>query len=150
LVELDLGHLLAALRWYQECCPAVESSARAAAGPPAALVGLGRVALGQGRPAEALAFFRQALAAQHRNAAVTAAAIVSAAEALLRQDELARPAELCGFLLDWPGAPCHVKRTAQKLLAELELRLPAEDLAAAVRLGEGQSLKEIVAQSTGP
>jgi predicted ATPase/DNA-binding SARP family transcriptional activator len=149
LVELDLGHLLAAQRWYRACCPAVESPARAAA-PPAALVGLGRVALGQGRPAEALEFLRQALAVQHRNAAVTAAAIVYTAEALLRQDELARPAELCGFLLRWSGAPHHVKRAAQELLAEVTLRLPAEDLAAAVMLGEGQSLREIVAQSTGP
>jgi hypothetical protein len=108
------------------------------------------VALGQGRPTEALMYCRPALAVQHRNAAVTAAAIVYAAEALLRLDELAHPAELCSFLLIWPGEPHHVKRTAEKLLAELELRLPAEDLAAAVRLGEGLSLKEIVAQSTGP
>jgi tetratricopeptide (TPR) repeat protein len=146
LVELELGHFVTASRWYQESCVAVQPPGGAAAGPPAALIGLGRVALGQGRVAEAQEYFRQALAAQHRNAATTAGALVYTAEALLRQGELARPAELCGFLLGWPGAPCHVKQAAGKLLAELETRLPAEDLAAALQRGKAQPLTEIVAQ----
>ncbi len=149
MVELDLGHVVAAQRWYQESCAAVQPAGGGASGPPAALVGLGRVALGQGRPAEALEYFRQALAAQHRNAAMTAAAIVYTAEALLRLDELARPAELCGFLLSWPGAPTMSSALAEKLLAELETRLPAEDLAAAVLRGKAQPLTGITAQAVG-
>ncbi len=71
------------------------------------------------------------------------------AEALLRVDELARPAELCGFLLCWSGAPQQIQRTAQKLLAEVAQRLPADDLAMAMQRGRAQSPAEIVAQVMG-
>ena len=149
-IELDLGHLPAAQRWYQESCAALQPPAAGAApGPPAALVGLGRVALGQGRPAEAREYFRQALAAQHRNAATTAEAIVYTAKALLCEGELAWPAELCGFLLSWPGTPYHVKGVAEKFYADLEIRLPPEDLATALQRGKAQPLTEIVAQAVG-
>ena len=136
--------------WTWGICPPSDGSRRAALRTnrrvrQTRLIGAGRVALGQACAAEALEYFRQALAAQHRNAATTAGAIVYSAEALMRKHELARPAELCGFLLGWPGTPYHVKRAAEKLLAEVETRLPAEHLAAALKRGKEQPLIEIVA-----
>lgn len=142
LVELELEHFDAAQRWFQQSSVAQQPTL-------GALVGLGRVALGQGHPAEALALLQHALCVQHRNAAMTAGTIVYTAEALLRQDELAQPAELCGFLLRWSGAPHHVKRAAQKLLFELALRLPAEELTAAIGRGEARSPGEVVEQVLG-
>ncbi len=149
-IELDLGHLPAAQRWYQESCAALQPPAVGGApGPPAALVGLGRVALGQGRPAEAREYLRQALAAQHRNAATTAEAIVYTAKALLCEGELAWPAELCGFLLSWPATPYHVKGVAENIYADLAIQLPAEDLADALRRGKMRPQTEVVAQTVG-
>ena len=143
LVELDLEHLPAAQRWYRESCAAVQPARGGAPGPPDALIGLGRVALGQGRPAEAQDYFRQALAARHLNAATMAGAIVHTAAALLCQGELTQPAELCGFLLGWPGTPCYVKGVAEKLLTNLEVRLQVEHLVTALTQGQQRRPDEV-------
>lgn len=143
LVELDLGHLPAAQRWYRESCAAVQPAVDGAPGPPGALTGLGRVALGQGRPVEAQDYFRQALAARHLNAATMAGAIVHTAAALLCQGELTQPAELCGFLLGWPGTPYHVKGVAEKLLANLKVGMPVECLMTALAQGQQRRPDEV-------
>ena len=148
IVELDLGRLLAAQRWYRESCAAVQPPGGGAAGPPGALVGLGRVALGQGRPAEAREYFRQALAVtapqrrrdrrSHRVCGRSAAAPGRAGAA---RRAVRLPARLAGRALP------RQENCAEKLLAEVELRLPAEELAAAMQRGRAQPLTEIVAQA---
>ncbi|MEI2691195.1 MAG: hypothetical protein V9H69_16410 [Anaerolineae bacterium] len=68
---------------------------------------------------------------------------------LLGEGDLARPAAVCAFLLDWPGAPYAIKQTARRLLGELEGRLAPEALAAALAQGRQQRLSEVVAQVVG-
>jgi tetratricopeptide (TPR) repeat protein len=155
-IELALGKVVAAQRLYEQCLatagpPAVAGRSSFAPSPGSlpALIGLGRVALSQGHPAEARVHFRRVLSAPSRRAAMTAEALVYAAEALAREDQLVQFAELCGFLLNWFGAPYHVREVAEKLLGELPDRLPPEELAAALRRGELRWLDEVVAQVVG-
>lgn len=149
LVELDLEHLPAAQRWYRESCAAVQPAAGGAPAPPGALIGLGRVALGQGRPAEAREYFRLALAARHLKAATMAGAIVYTAAVQLGEGELTQPAELCGFLLGWQGTPHHVKSVAEKLLTTLKVRMPVEDLVTALTQGQQRRPDEIRTEIVG-
>ena len=149
-LELAHGHLPAAQWYYEECCfAAAQPRSTPTSGPSAALVGLGRVALDQGDPAQALACFRQALAAPRRSAAITAEALVYMAEALHQQGELAQPAEICGFLLRWPGTPYHIREAADTLADKTKIRLPQAELIEAPVRGERRSLDEIVAQTIG-
>ncbi|MEJ5200389.1 MAG: tetratricopeptide repeat protein [Anaerolineae bacterium] len=152
-IELARGNLAAARRLYEQRLemagqspPAGRPSAVASQSVLAALIGLGRVALREGHPHEARERFQQVLSAAGCQAATTAEAIVYTAETLLQQGELARPAELCGFLLAWPGAPQHVKDETRMLLAALEARLTSDELAAAIERGQVRRPEEVLAQ----
>ncbi|GIK73615.1 MAG: hypothetical protein BroJett021_26030 [Chloroflexota bacterium] len=143
-LELALGHLPEAQGRYAESCAAAPSLLAGA------LVGLGRVALSQGQPCDALAYLRQALSAPVRSAALTAEALAYAAEALLRQGDLTQPVTICAFLLRWPGATYCVQQIARTLLDEIAVRLPPEEWAAALAQGEQCRLEDLVAPSTFP
>jgi tetratricopeptide (TPR) repeat protein len=143
-LDLSLGHLPAAQRLYEQTFVAAQPGTNETWKPPAALVGLGRIALSQGRPEDALAHFRQTLSAPVRSAATTAEALVYAAEALAEQGDLALPAEVCAFLLSWPGAPYGVKKIARKLVDVMEGRMLPEELAMAS--GHQWQLEDVVAQ----
>ena len=56
-----------------------------------------------------------------------AVALVYMAEALHQQGELTWPAELCGFLLRWPGTPHHIREAADNLAGKMKVRLPPEE-----------------------
>ncbi len=133
-LELAAGRLAAARRLYEETFGAAQPGANEPWRPPAALVGLGRVALSQGRRDDALAHFRQALSAPAQNAATAADALVYAAETLAQQGDLALFAEVCGFMLNWPGAPYGVKEMVRKLVAALAGHIQPEELAMALEL----------------
>jgi predicted ATPase len=143
-LELALGHQAAAQRLYEQAFVAAQPGTNETWKPPAALVGLGRIALSQGRHEDALAHFRQALSAPVRSAATTAEALVYAAEALTQRGDLALPAEVCGFLLSWPGAPYGVKEIARRLVGALEGRMLPVELAMA--LGQQRQVEDAVAQ----
>jgi predicted ATPase/DNA-binding SARP family transcriptional activator len=149
-IELALGNPTAARHYYQQSlAPAGQARPAGRPGALIALIGLGRVALHEGRPTEAREQLRQVLSAPGRDAPTTATAIVHSAEALLREGELVGPAELCGFLLSWRGAPRYTRDAAQKLVAEVEARLPPGDLAAALERGRGRQLEEVIAGIVG-
>jgi len=149
-IELALGNTIAARQLYDaSLAPTGRPPAAASPDVLAALIDLGRVALFEGRPAEARECLRQVLSRPGRWAATTAEAIAYTAEALLRQGELARPAELCGFILSWHGTPFHIRAAAEKLLGEIEARLPPENLATALARGRVRRVDEVVAQIVG-
>jgi tetratricopeptide (TPR) repeat protein len=143
-LELALGHPAAAQLLYEQTFAAAQPGTNETWKPPTALVGLGRIALSQRRPEDALAHFYQALNAPVRSAATTAEALVYAAEALAEQGDLALPAEVCGFLLSWPGAPYGVKEIAWRLVGAMEGRMLPVELAMAS--GQQQQLEDVVAQ----
>ena len=143
-LELKLGHPAAAQLLYEQTFVAAQPGANETWKPPAALVGLGRIALSQGRHEDALAHFRQALNAPVRSAATTAEALVYAAEALAEQGDLALPADVCSFLLRWPGAPYSVKKIAREMVDVLEGRMLPEELALASR--QQRQVEDVVAQ----
>ncbi len=147
-LELALSHLPEAQRLYEQTFVVVQPGTNETWKPPAALVGLGRIALSQGRPDDALAHFRQTLSAPVRSAATTAEALVYAAEALVQQGDLAQPAEVCSFLLSWPGAPYSVKMLARRLVDDIEDRMLPEELA--IVLGHQWQLEDVVAQIVRP
>jgi tetratricopeptide (TPR) repeat protein len=143
-LELAAGRLAAAQRLYQGSLVAAQPGTNETWKPPAAWIGLGRIALSQGRADDALVHFRQALSEPVRSAATTAEALVYAAETLAQQGHLALPAGVCGFLLSWPGAPYGVKETARKLVGALEGRMLPEELAMAS--GQQRQLEDVITQ----
>ncbi len=149
-IELAQGNPTAARQRFEEgLAPAGQPMAVSSYDSLFGLIGLGRVALLEERPAEALARFRQVLHHSGGRGKVASEALAGTADALLQQGELVRPAELCSFLLNWPVTEPHIRKWVNPLLAQAEVRLSPEELGAAMARGHQLRLEEVVAQYVG-
>lgn len=109
-----------------------------------ARIGLGRAALALGDPAAAEAAFSHALRCRGRFAVTTMDAIAGLAQVSARAGEAARAVELGAFVAAHSATSHQVRQLMAPLVAELEVRLPADQFAAATARGRARELGEVV------
>ena len=145
--ELALGHVAEAQRAFRKSLSLCNSDgALPDARYSVSALGLGWVALAEGKREAAMTWARRALASTARSADITTRAALLTAEILRSQSRVEPAVELFAFvaysLLAWHAT----RQKALAALSELEATLPPDTYAAAVARGESRELEELVAE----